>query len=289
MTLIVLQYSWEYDFPMKWGDPMRKVLGLAGAALLFAGPSVAADLAVQEPVYKAPPVPVYNWTGFYIGGNLGGVISHPSGTSDFIDTGSIVEFHPQNNSVSGSGFLGGFQAGYNWQFSRWGVVGIEGDWDWGRAKYSFCRPIESLSVSCVDQGSGVDTFESKLNWLATVRGRFGVLAAPWLLVYGTGGGAWGSIDTTLSQSCLVNGCGGSNLPLTASQTTSATKGGWVAGVGIEATLTDHWLLRGEWLHVDLGTLSNTLTTAGQNSTTQTAVWSRAERFDEFRAALSYKF
>jgi outer membrane immunogenic protein len=264
---------------------MRNVLILAGAILLVARPAFAADL------------PVYNWTGFYIGGNLGGVTNNAAGTSDFLDTGASSPFfqtNPQFNSFSETGFLGGIQAGYNRQFNQWGVVGIEGDWDWGRTRYSFCRQTNVLADPCDDNHQGFETIESKLNWLATIRGRFGFFvtddsgSAPRVLVYGTGGGALGGIETTLSQSCMV-GCGpSSNVPVATSQTTTNIKGGWVAGAGIEAMLTDHWLLGGEWLHADLGRLSNALTTVG-SSGTQTTTWSRTEKFDEFRATLSYKF
>jgi outer membrane immunogenic protein len=92
----------------------------------------------------------------------------------------------------------------------------------------------------------------------------------------------------LSQSCLVNGCGGSSTALATSSTISTTKSDWVAGAGVEAMLTDHWSLRGEWLHVDLGTISSALSAVGNNSV-QTTTWSRNEKFDEFRAGVNYKF
>ncbi len=51
---------------------MRKVLGLVGATLLFAGPALAADLGTRPPPYKAPALMlVFSWTGWYIGGNIG--------------------------------------------------------------------------------------------------------------------------------------------------------------------------------------------------------------------------
>jgi outer membrane immunogenic protein len=123
--------------------------------------------------------------------------------------------------------------------------------------------------------------------LAALQLKAGVLATPWLLLYGTSGAAWGSVDTTLSQSCLLGGCGSSITPLAVSSTITDTRLGWVAGAGVEAMLNDHWLLRGEWLHVDLGNFSNALSSIGIIGA-QTTTWSRSEKFDEFRAALSYQ-
>jgi outer membrane immunogenic protein len=120
-----------------------RVKGLVGVTLLLAGPAFAADLDTRAPVkatpVKAPPASVYSWTGFYIGGNLGGVFNSASGTSDFLDTLNPGRSNPRQDSPSQRGILGGVQAGYNWQFSQWGVLGLEGDWDWGGRRYSFCH------------------------------------------------------------------------------------------------------------------------------------------------------
>jgi outer membrane immunogenic protein len=66
------------------------------------------------------------------------------------------------------------------------------------------------------------------------------------------------------------------------------KAGWVAGLGIEAKLNSHWSARAEWLHHALGSLSDTLTTVG-SAGTQSAVWSRSERFDVIRTGVNYHF
>src|SRR5262249_2955946 len=134
-----------------------RMKGLVGITFLLAGPAFAADLDTRMPV-KAPPlaVPVYNWTGFYIGGNLGGVFSSASGTSDFVGTGvggGVIVSNPQHDTPSKGGFLGGVQAGYNWQFNQWGVLGVEGDWDWGGSRYSFCRQTSLTSDPCSDNNN----------------------------------------------------------------------------------------------------------------------------------------
>jgi outer membrane immunogenic protein len=89
---------------------MKKILlsGVALVALFAAAPVSAADVPVRGPVYKAAPAPVFNWTGFYVGGHIG------YGWGDA--TGADLD-----------GFIGGLQVGYNWQLSRNWVFGIEGD------------------------------------------------------------------------------------------------------------------------------------------------------------------
>src|SRR5262249_53780107 len=108
---------------------MRKVLGLVGAALLLAGPALAADLAVKAPRAAPALLPVYNWTGFYIGINGGG--AWQSGDTQTVDWTS-AGFDPGPsfpNSTNGKGIFG-VQLGYNYQFpSNW-VLGVEGDFDW---------------------------------------------------------------------------------------------------------------------------------------------------------------
>jgi outer membrane immunogenic protein len=274
-------------------------LGLAIAALIGAAAGdrvMAADLP-PAPTYKAPvlaPVAGYNWTGFYVGGNLGGVTEHASGTSDFNDVAGIPVLNPtnpQSNSFSNTHFVGGVQAGYNWQFDpRW-VLGVEADWERTRTGYSFCRQTDITSLACADNGDGFETIKSTTDWIATARARLGVTVGN-VLLYGTGGAAWGHIETTLSQSCLVGGCGATSSATHAASSISSTiKAGWVAGLGAEAALGHNWSVRTEWLHIDLGTIGNSLTTVGNFvfPSTQTTTWSRAERYDQFRIGFNYKF
>jgi outer membrane immunogenic protein len=281
-----------------------KKLALAAAAtsILFAGAASAADMSAPAPAYtKAPAavaVPVYNWTGFYVGGNAGWVGGQASGTSDFVDNsavvGSVFFSNPQSNRFSPSGFIGGLQAGFNWQLSSPFVLGIEGDFDGMRTSYGFCRQTDSRNAinNCTDLGVGVETISGRTNWLSTIRGRGGVTWAN-VLFYGTGGAAFGSIKTTESLSCLNDGCGdNSGLQLAQSATSTQTRTGWTAGLGIEAMIARDWSVKGEWLYVDLGSLTNSLVTVGNAApvgSTQSAVWSRSERFNIVRVGVNYHF
>ena len=159
---------------------MRKLASAIAVIVSIGMPALAADMAVKAPPPAAPVAPVVNWTGFYVGGNLGGVAEHASGTSDFLDTCSAGCFpfggfptNPQSNSFSSTRLLGGVQAGYNWQFNPQWLVGVEGDWDWTNTGYSFCRQTNQLSAPCFNKGFGFENFSSKTDWLATARGRLG--------------------------------------------------------------------------------------------------------------------
>jgi outer membrane immunogenic protein len=152
----------------------RFTLALAAAvvALGVTGAS-AADLG-QRPVYKAQPAPVaiYNWTGFYVGGHLGGAW----GREDIQDAITLV-----TGKTDPSGFLGGAQVGYNWQAGQW-VFGIEGDWSWTNADGDTTIP-----------GAVV---KSQFNWFSTLTGRVGYAVDNWLW-YVKGGAAWADADYSI--------------------------------------------------------------------------------------------
>ena len=270
---------------------MKIFSGIILAAALVGTPALAADMPL-----KAPPAPApINWNGFYVGGNLGAAISHASGTSDFLDPTANPLFdrptNPHDNSFSDTGFIGGVQLGYNWQVSpRW-VAGLEGDWDFTNTSYGFCRQT-SRNGSCDTVAlDGTETINSNTQWLATLRARLGVTFGNFLL-YGTGGAALGSVKTDVTLACAT-GCGSSFLPQVVNQTSSQTdtKFGWVAGLGAEMAIDNHWSAKVEWLHIDLGKVDSSLTVNGNNGapSTETAVWSRNERYDVIRVGFNYRF
>jgi outer membrane immunogenic protein len=157
----------------------------------------AADLPMRPapapvaPVAYAPPV--YNWSGFYIGGHIGGGFENSSWTDPF--TGS-------NDTFNNSGFLGGAQIGVNTQFN-WLVLGLEGDFSWTSAI----------------KGTGTDSFGDSITtspqWTSTVTGRIGA-AFDRLLVYGKGGVAFAEDKSTFTP---VGG---------ATATDTTTRVGWTA-------------------------------------------------------------
>lgn len=191
----------------------------------------AADLPMRPapapvaPVAYAPPV--YNWSGFYIGGHIGGGLEN-SKWSDPLSGASA--------SFSNSGFLGGVQAGVNTQFN-WLVLGLEGDFSW----------TSLIKGTSTDTAGNIMTTSPQ--WTSTVTGRVGA-AFDRLLVYGKGGVAFAADQSTFTP---VRG---------AAITDDLTRVGWTAGAGLEYALTDNWALRAEYDYLGFGTKQLSFGTAG---------------------------
>jgi outer membrane immunogenic protein len=238
---------------IEWGDSTMKkfVLGIL-IALTSATSAVAADL-----YYKAPvAVPVYNWTGFYIGGNVGGAWGNfdPRAVTVYSEDGWFVPTDiPAIDAVGiqngkATGFTGGFEAGYNWQ-SRNFVFGVEGD-------------IEALSLSSRVSGSALYpgypytftvTSNTGTTWLATVRGRLGYAVNNYL-IFATGGAAFTDLHGSFAFFDNYGNAAG-NPNAHESAFFSDTKTGYTIGGGVEAGLWGNWSVKGEYLYADFGTVS----------------------------------
>jgi outer membrane immunogenic protein len=181
--------------------------GVAAVALLCA-PAFSADMPMKAPT---PPSPVLNWTGFYVGGDIG----YLWGRTDYVlaTNGFTAETKPH-------GVLGGGHAGYNWQWSNW-VTGFEGDFLESDAKGS-----NSIAAPDVE----------KIRWTSSARLRAGYTNGSYLL-YATGGAAWVDLDHQRPT----------NLPPTGAR---ATLSGWTAGVGLEALISKNWSARLEYRYTD---------------------------------------
>jgi opacity protein-like surface antigen len=241
---------------------MRKVLGLVGATLLFAGPALAADLGKPPPAYKAPALmPVSSWAGFYIGIHGGYGWGHES--LSFADP-IFAELFPTSNSPKGGVF--GVQAGYNWQFGTF-VTGLEVDFSGADLKDS-----KSNTFLIEDEVTLTATTSSKVDYFGSFRARAGVLLMPDWLLYGTAGLGWAHDKLTLTLS--------DNVGDSASASASKDHVGWAAGAGVEYKLTPNLLLRAEYLHYGFG--SATYDFGGEPANSKLSI-------DVVRGGLSYKF
>ena len=300
---------------------MSRIIKAVIGALAFAitaQTAMAADMPRKAPLYKAPVVVPFSWTGFYVGANAGYSWGRASAdltqtsvtsTTATITTGgtpiasATVVSPPSvfagNDRVRMNGWLGGFQAGYNWQISQW-VLGIEGDIQATGERGGttlFCFP---LGTPCGAGTLASGTANYNLRWLGTLRGRAGVT---WdrVLLYYTGGLAVGQIRVDVTDSIA----GGLLTPATvATASNNVTRAGWVLGAGIEGAVTDNWSVKVEYLHVDLGsfdTSANGLATGAFSTTigafvttlTQTTTFNsqvRARFIDDIvRVGVNYRF
>jgi opacity protein-like surface antigen len=244
----------------------------AGVSYKFDGSGGAYRSAYNAMAAVPPAAAIFNWSGFYIGVNAGyGWGRDPF--SELFSTSPLLTL----SGVNSQGFLGGFQAGANWQ-SRSVVGGLEID-------------LSGTGIKGTSSVAGIDNFGAplsqmqtdKFDLLGSGRARLGYLLSPDILLYGTGGLAW----TRLTQTTTVVDSDGTFI-----NSTPSWRFGWAAGAGAEMRLwNSNWLGRIEYLHYDFGNFGNTiggisngvifLTTANTTSQHLTT--------DIVRGGVSYKF
>lgn len=193
------------------GMATKKLLGGVVLSLFLAAPTIAADM--RAPV-KAPPraavVAVYNWSGFYVGAQIG----YGWGKADYVtpSTGFSTNYDVK-------GVLGGGHVGFLWQ-SNSIVFGAEGD-------------INGTGIKGNDANAGGTLDTTKLRTAGSVRGIFGVAFSQWL-AYGTGGWAVGSINHCFN---------GANAACV-----TETHSGWTAGGGLKYAFSPNWVGGIEYRH-----------------------------------------
>jgi outer membrane immunogenic protein len=216
-----------------------KKLALAAAAIfaLFTGSASAADMAVKaRPV--VPPVPVFSWTGFYIGIHGGGAWFDKDWDAPLtpINIVGVCPGCPRPvGGHNGSSWLVGAQAGVNYQTGMF-VLGAEVDGSW-----------TELRGSNVSTLNAILTNNSHTDALATFAGRVGI-AAGQALFYAKGGAA-------LADDSFFTTFTGTNIT---AQATDSTRWGWMVGVGIEYAFANNWSVKAEYNHLDFGRETETL-------------------------------
>jgi outer membrane immunogenic protein len=288
---------------------MRRILLASAGAMALAGTALAADMPMAAP----PPPPL--WTGFYIGVNAG----YDWSASNSVNTTAIPGFSsiaaPQGaelsansalaatfpTSLNPNGFIGGGQIGYNYQFANSWVVGIEADIDGIAGAKSNATvfggatsPDPALAIFPISQTA---TVSKSIDYLGTVRGRFGFLLTPTLLIYGDGGLAYGGVqsNTGIVQSYPAALTGPINQPFFGFGQVSNTKVGWTAGGGAEWMFLPNWSAKIEYSYYDLGSVtyrtSPLIATLATNAVFSSAFPRTSTRFNGnvVRAGINYHF
>ena len=253
--------------------------GLAGIlALTISSPVFAADMPVKAPPLT-PAAAVYDWTGVYVGGEVGGKWTTDKWNTTCVDAGgaplgicgsavSLAAFPGAPDSTAAhtfktSGVRAGVYTGLNIQVGPSWVVGIEGDWA-GYKKTSTVAGLLGCSTAACSGGVNVpfdlsgDSTSVKLGDDYSVRLRAGYLVLPTVLAYGTGGVAFQRISTTLMCTGPTATFNGSPACLfDHRETQNNTLMGYTVGGGLEWRVAQNWMLRGEYRYSNFGTLKST--------------------------------
>jgi len=222
------------------------------ALTAVAGPEPLSSGKEMKQVAPAPPECDYTWTGFYIGGNAG--YGWGNGDTHFHplpDAATFFDLAPQSLSPDPSGFIGGGQIGYNWQWNKWLVLGVETDFQGSDIEGSRRRSpfLDNFGDIALEDPNVFLEAHERMQWFGTARGRIGI--SPWCrwLFYATGGLAYGNVDYS-AQTNFDNGT-------THSTKFTETNVGWTVGGGLEYAISHHWSVKAEYLYYDLGDQSRT--------------------------------
>jgi outer membrane immunogenic protein len=221
------QGLWIVSLRQLGGIAIMKKAVLIALALttLVWSPALAADLSRPAPAYKAlppPPAQIFTWTGFYLGGNLGGAWAQHRLTDDFFG----LNFDTGSNGA----FIGGGQVGFNYEFGGGFVLGVEGEFDGAANNHN------SVGVF-VPTLKDTIAVTSNNRWISTLAARFG-WAFNNVLFYGKAGGGWvgnnGFTVTDLTTGTSISGSGNN------------TSSGWLLGAGIEWAFLNNWTIKFEY-------------------------------------------
>lgn len=259
----------------------------AGINYRFSDAPLNAYASARDVEAYAAYTPVYNWTGFYAGGNAGygaGVNRISQSASNFSGTG--VAPSTADSVIAPKGFAGGVQVGYNFQGGRNWLVGFEADIQGTNQSDKACAPLFCVVQTQAGRPTLTVAFtaQQQLDWFGTVRGRVGVVNNN-ILFYATGGVAFGQVKQSIAENANASGTAVFNTAATNHNLT-----GWTAGGGIEAALWGNWTAKAEYLYLDLGSIKTTVDDGGPPGGLVGRLDSTSTVRDHiFRAGVNYRF
>ena len=264
---------------------MKKLLLAAASFAVFAITNVAAadaaDLGARFYGAPPPPLPVWSWTGFYIGGNFGGGFGDKWWDNNNSLNNAFWFGYPGQSigTTSMEGFLGGGQVGFNWQFASPIVVGVEWTFDGSDINGHFNTGIP---------GTLTMTNTSKLDWLSTVVGRIGVTVDNHALFYAGGGAAWTRENDSVASFGPGLNASGQNI----SYNSTATEAGWTVLAGVEYAINQNWSARLQYNYIQFSNPSITMPSGNPATTAVTGSVlgvSTPLRLNVVTAGVDYRF
>ena len=279
---------------------MKKIVLAALIVVAGAVSASAADLPVKT-YTKAPLPPPCIWCGFYVGvnGGWGGSAQDNNFSVQGTDPLEDVSVTRAVTYRTTSGGFGGGQIGYNWVFpgglngSGYGwLLGVEAD-----IQGASIRGSNALAFFADSENLHTAVASAQLNWFGTLRGRLGLTAGP-VLLYGTGGFAFGGVKNNLNvteadgSDCTagVNAvtCASSSLV-----SNSSTRAGYVVGAGFEWMFAPSWSVKGEYQYINLGSVNQATSASVQDNTEPPegtfGTHHVNERFNTVRLGVNYHF
>ena len=322
----------------------QRIFSLSAIAAIISSSAFAADLPSLK---SAPAAPVSSWTGAYAGLNIGynfgnnGPVNVAAtnapwifGSGASLGAGAPIAPNTLNSSnVAGlsysgsagntqSGVIGGGQLGYNFQIDPKYIIGFETDFQgsgisggssiqggsYGVQPYQGPGNSNPLA-GAITTAMGSSQIQGGVNWLGTVRGRFGFLASPALFLYGTGGFAYGGAYANVNQNANEYVLHQQNLsvspPVPVPPPNNVNPGqnlwfgntnqsqvlfGWTAGAGAEWKFMNNWSVKAEALYWDLGRMTVNTSTFGSTvyvPTNAPAPWFWNNNFGWGKASVQY--
>jgi outer membrane immunogenic protein len=269
--------------------------------------AMAEEMAVPPSQFITASVPYLTWSGFYVGINGGFAWGNSSVAFTANDPAAQAGTcggggapGPKGQCISSTDFrrdgaVAGGQFGFNWQVNSHWLVGAEADYQWSNLDGSVSSSFRlgNVGTTSMVASQTVDSF-------GTVRARAGAVIAPPLLLYGTGGFAFGQVHENLSVPGVATkglAAGGFSYACTIGTAcfagaASQTLFGWSAGAGAEYAITSNLIFRTELLYVHLSaptvTATATAVVAGTAPASIAAGFSSVY-FAVMRAGLNYKF
>jgi outer membrane immunogenic protein len=256
---------------------------------LIAGSFVAISLAAVS----SGQAGAQTWSGFYIGGNLGygwgksNTEIRTSGSTDLVflvppppvSLANPYSFGSDAGSQRLNGINGGVHAGYNWQQQRW-VLGIEADFQAAHQTWDAASTNNTLTTICTALNVGPPvtciatnaqlfttgaTLDASIDWFGTLRGRLGWLANDSLLIYATGGLAYGRVHVAGQFNFFGANVFGTFGPASSAVDVAKTTFGYAVGAGIEGKISGAWRWKAEYLFLDFGSVEVTAPVAAASS------------------------